>query len=87
MKVAKFKYIGTHSFETISDDELEGADTYVRLSEYVDVEFPPRADEAVVDQHLEVLDRAESELRSKFQVALDSIEKQRAELRAITYQS
>lgn len=85
MKVAKYKYIGTHSYETVSDDGLDGVDTYVRISEFVDVEFQPRAEDAVIDQHLSKLDEAEQELRTKFQDALNSIERQRAELRALTH--
>lgn len=86
MKIARFKRLGEHSFETIgTEDGIGGIKHYVRLSEYVDVEFPPLQDQAVIEKHIEALDAAESEVRARFQQTLNEIERQRQELRAITY--
>lgn len=85
MKLAKFKRLGEHSYETITEEWADGCRDYVRLSEYVEVEFPPLRDEAIVERQLEALDRTENALRTQFQQALSGIEQQRAELRAITY--
>ena len=87
MKVAKFKRLGEGAFETIIDEEspLATLDCYVRLTEWVDVEFRPLRDEAIVEKQLNALEKAEAELRTKFELALGEIERQRQELRAITY--
>jgi hypothetical protein len=85
MKIATYKHIGEHTYETVSDDSLEGCREYVRTSEYVDVQFPPLQSDEVVQRQLDALEQAETELRSKFQAALDRIERSRSELRAITY--
>jgi hypothetical protein len=86
MKIARFKYIGDYSYDTVASDELEDSKSYVRTSEYVEVEFPPLKSDEVVQRQLEALERVEDELRGKFQTALNQINRQREELRAITYQ-
>lgn len=85
MKVAMFKRLGEWSYDTVAGDELEGCGDFVRITEYVDVEFPPLESARVVEKQLEALDKAEQEVRSKFEGALCQIERQRQELRAITY--
>jgi hypothetical protein len=85
VRLAKFKRLGEHPFECVQSDIMDGCVGYVRISEYVDVEFPPLREAAVIEKHLEQLDNAEAEIRTKFQLALNSIEQQRQELRAITY--
>ena len=85
MKLAKFKRLGEASFETVLDEIFETIPGYIRLSEYVKVEFPPLRDETVVEKHLKALNDAETEVRNRFQQALNEIERQREELRAITY--
>ena len=87
MKIAKFKRLGENSFETILDDSspLANFDSYIRLTEWLDVEFQSLNDDAIVEKQLNALDKAETELRGKFQGALNEIERQRQDLRAITY--
>jgi len=89
MKIALFKRLGDHSYETIKGPEWEGIgfDEYIRISEYIEVEFPPLADDSIVEKQLAALDKAEQQLRNKFQEALNGIERHREELRAITYQA
>lgn len=87
MRIAVFKMLRTsHPFETIKDESWEKhmADDYVRISEYIDVEFPRLKSEEVVQKQLDALDTMEKEVRTKFQAALNTIEQQRQELRAIT---
>lgn len=84
MKIATFKRLGDYSFDTVSDDALDGSEDFVRTSEYVEVSFPSLHSDEVVQRQLDALDRAEDALRTKFQAALTGIEVQRAELRAIT---
>lgn len=85
MRIARFKRLGEHSFETFGDEALERVKGYVRLTEYVEVEFPPLRDGVLVEKHLEALDAAEAEVRTRFQSMLNEIERQRQELRAITH--
>jgi hypothetical protein len=85
MKIAKYKRLGEYGYETVSDEGLENCADYVRVSEFVDIEFPPLESNEVIQRQLNALDRAENEVRAKFQDMLNSIEQQRAELRAITY--
>lgn len=91
MKIATFKRMGTsYPYDIIrpeADEQYLTADGgYVRTSEYVDAEFQPLKSDQVVQQQLDALDKAEGELRNKFQAALNVLEQQRAELRAITHQ-
>lgn len=88
MKIAIFKSIEPgclHGWETIGAEDYEQIDRYIRVSEYVDVEFPPLKGEEVVQKQLTALDKAEGELRGRFQATLNQIERQRQELRALTY--
>lgn len=87
MKIATFKRMGEYGYDTVSDDGLENCKEYVRTSEYVDVTFPPLESREIVEKQLAQLDAAEAEVRNRFQEALNAINSQRAELRAITYQS
>jgi hypothetical protein len=92
MKYAKYismSHSGQHKYESIQN-EKEGSDLerlcgYVRISEFVEVEFAPLTDGSVVEKQLAALDKAESELRTKFQFALNGLEQQRQELRAIAH--
>lgn len=83
MKIAIFKRTGECSFESVSTDELEGCENYVRITEYVDVEFPKLKGREIVEKQLAAIDRTEKELRNKFQSALNNIERERAELMAL----
>lgn len=85
MRVAMFKRLVEPSYDTVAGDALEGCADFVRTTEYVEVEFPPLESARVVEKQLEALDKAEQEVRNKFESALRQIERQRQELRAITY--
>ena len=86
MKLAQFRSIGERSYESVLEEWADGSSSYVRISEFVEVEFPPLHNDEVVQRQLDGLDRVEQALREKFQEALGGLERQRAELRAITYQ-
>lgn len=87
MKIARFKRLGEGSFETYGEEGcfMERHDAYIRLTEYAEVEFQPLCSEEVVQKQLDALAGAETELRNRFQDALNSIEQQRANLLAIAY--
>lgn len=87
MKLAIFKRVDPAlSYETVKGESYEEDSGFVRISEYVEVEFPPLSSGEVVQKQLEILDKAEGELRSKFQQALAGIQQSRQELLALTYQ-
>lgn len=89
MKIAIFKRIAEKSayeYETVGKPSYEEDPIFVRISEYVDVEFPPRAKDEVVQTQLAALETAEKAARTKFQEVLNSIEQRRDELKAITHQ-
>lgn len=82
MKLAIFKNIACN-FETTCEPNMEGHGDYVRLTEYVDVEFQRIKGDEVIEQQINILNRAETDLRNKFQEALNKIDRQRAELLAL----
>ena len=92
MKIARYTSMSESgfSYESIHTEEdgngLESACGYVRLTEFIDVNFVPLQSGEVVEKQVAALDVAETELRNKFQAALNKIEQRREELRAITYQ-
>lgn len=83
-KLAIFKQLD-RGYESVCNERFDTFEDYVRLTEFAEVEFRPLAGDEVVQKQLNALDRAEGELRNKFQAALNTIEQQRQELRAITY--
>lgn len=96
MKIAQFrKHLNeSTSYDLILDARnVEGKysiyrveDGYIRLSEWVEVEFPPRDPQEHVPEQLASLDAAERELRLKFEQKLHEIADARARVRALTYQ-
>lgn len=58
---------------------MEGFDGYVRISEYVDVTFPPRQAESIAEDALSQLDKAANEVKAKAQEALEKIADARSE--------
>jgi hypothetical protein len=91
MKYAKYISMSDsgRKYESIQN-ENEGSDLervcgYIRTTDFVEVDFVPLTDGSVVEKQLAVLDKAESELRTKFQAALNGLDQQRQELRAIAH--
>jgi hypothetical protein len=83
--LALFKNIGEAPFICVSESMFESIPGYVRLTEYVEVEFPPLQDHAVIQKHLEALDRAEEAITKRYFNTLADLKQQKEELRAITY--
>ena len=93
MKIARFKRIGSGDYLSILTSlEVEqypaiyGTTAFVRVSEWVEVDFTPRASDEAVSEQLAALNSVETELRNQFAQRLHEIEKERAKLRAITFQ-
>lgn len=89
IKVAVFRNIEPggclDGFETIDTENFEKATGYVRISEYVEIEFPKLKDDLVIDKYIDALDRSERQVRLDFQKKLDEIAAQRANLLALTH--
>lgn len=90
MKIAKFQRIGRPDWTAVFEGHADGTDqlidTFVRISEYVDVQFPPRPPEEVVPAQIAALDAKEKELRGEFLAKLNDIAEQRARLKALTHE-
>lgn len=60
--------------------------SYVRISDWIDVEFPSRLAEEVLSTKLARLDKAEQEIHAKFHEALTAIKQRKQELLALTHE-
>lgn len=89
MKIAKFQRIGSPDWFAVWEVRADGSDpmpdSYVRVSEYLDINFPSRPAEEIIPAQIAALDAAEAELRAKFQEKLHEIAEQRAKLKALTW--
>lgn len=88
MKIALFRILVSDScsYESIYDEEHAKYTDGVRISGWIEVEFPARAPEEFVPEQVALLDKAEAELRGKFEQKLHQIAEQRAKLRCLTHQ-
>lgn len=90
MKIAKFQRVGDPGWLAIFEPHADGSDpctdTYIRVSEYVEIDFPPRAPEEIVPAQLAALDKAEQDLRAQFQLKLNEIADARARVRSLTHE-
>ncbi len=91
MKYAKFQDPKIPSLISVvgrEDDDLERPFLQdVRISEWVEVDFPPRAPEEVVPAQLAALDREAEAVRKEFTDKLHKIAERRASLLALTHES
>lgn len=85
MKVALYKDVQA-GWETVSGADLEDCKNYVRISEFVDVEFPRLKDEETVRKQLAALDEVRAEVSRKFAAALREIDARKASLQALTHE-
>lgn len=85
MKIAKFKSLDC-GYETVHTNGLDGSDSYVRISEYVDVEFPPLPNDELIQGAVVALDRKREQVSEEFTRKLADIDRQKSELLAITHQ-
>ena len=61
-------------------------DGYMRITEWVDVEFPALAPEAIVPAQIAALDRQAEEVKAEFTAKLREIADARASLLALTHE-
>ena len=83
MRIARFKNIELN-FEIICDwrEEAHGGD-YIRISEYIDVEFVEKNREEVVKREIDHIDKQIQTIRSAAQIKTNDLEQRKAELLAL----
>ena len=84
-KVAQYKDL-EYGYTTISDEGLSKCNSYVRITEYVDVAFRPLPAEVTVPAEVEALEKAKEAARQKYAEAAAKIDERISKLLAITHQ-
>ncbi len=64
--------------------DMEKYANSVRVTEYVDIEFPPRAKEEIVPAKIEKIDHEIAEITAKFTNELTELKTRKANLLALT---
>lgn len=72
------------NFDAVCEEGMERNAEYIRISEYVDVEFQPISDEPVVNNHVRALKSMKTEIQAATQVKLNSIDEKIGKLLALT---
>lgn len=86
MKIAQFKSL-EHGFETVAGEELGGcSDSYVRMTEWAEVEFTPLSGDEHIQGAVAALDRQRERVTDEFSQKLADIDRRKSELLAITHQ-
>ena len=82
MKVAMFKYV-EYGIETVGNEALEKSSEYVRLTEYVEVEFIQLYYKSVTTQEVAILEGVKKELKKVYLNKKSDIERKIGELLAL----
>jgi len=82
MKVALFKNIEL-DVECVSNDSLDGIDQYLRLSEYVDVEFVMLKDDELVKKQVDHINNQIEALKNDMTNKINLLESRKQELLAL----
>ena len=92
-RVAMFQHGTDRTWRTVFErpfGALDGdawtVEPYVRISEWVDVEFPALASEVIVPAQIAALDRRAEEVKAEFTAKLHEIAEARASLLALTHE-
>ncbi len=88
MKIALFKsieYGWTMPAAQHDDGSDPHAGSYVRITDYIDVNFPPRAPAEIVPAQLAAIDKAEQDARAELQLKLNVLAERRANILALTH--
>lgn len=83
-KLALFKWI-TLNIVTPCEEWAEADEDKIRLTEWVEVDFPELPPEDHVKKEIEALDIRIAEVRTAAEVKIAQIERRKSELLAITY--
>ena len=93
-KVALFQRIGDLDWTTVwcagseqSDDEADDdqPEGWVRVSQYITVDFPEANQDTVIEKQLAQLDKAEQRAREELQQRLNQIQDVRQKLLSLTF--
>ena len=84
MKYAKFSRATHPSVTWIYDENDAQYTNSTRVTEWVDIEFPPRAAVEVVPEHIKQLDKEIAGIRAKAEIEAQALTAKRNELLAIT---
>ena len=71
----------------ILEEWAEDWDSYVRISEYVEVEFPDREKAEYIKEEINLLDKMADEIRAKATEGLSNINRRKEELLALEHKS
>lgn len=83
MKIARFKNMEMDYFSICDWTEEMTPDSFIRVSEYVDVEFVEYSDQELVDKQIAVIDKQIQTVQAATSVKLDELEQRKAELLAL----
>jgi len=83
-KVAVFKFI-TANFECVYSETMDNATDLVRVSDYVEITFTPRAEEEIVPAIIANLDKEADKIRDEAIEKLNKIAEQKAEILQISF--
>lgn len=84
VKLAMFK--SDSGWVSACEENFDSIPSYVRLTEYVTVDFPDLPPKDVVGKQLDMLSAKEAEARKQFKRVLDDINNERGKLLALTNQ-
>jgi hypothetical protein len=82
MKIALFK---DEYSQLIWPEGMEKHTRMLRVSEYIEVDFPPRAAEEFVPAQVEAIEREIADLTTKYATALEHLKTRKADLLSITF--
>jgi hypothetical protein len=91
MRIAKYQRIGQPDWTAVFDAHADGSepmiDTFIRVSEFIEVEFPLRKAEEIIPAQLAALKKQEEDLRAKFLDELNKIAEARANILSLTHEA
>lgn len=82
MKIALFKDV-KYEYEVVGGESLEGGNSYVRASEYVDIEFKKLPYGDAENAEIEIIDNQMASEMAGFECSMNKLKQRKAELLAL----
>ncbi len=82
MKLAIFKSI-EHGYQTIDDEDFESINGYIRISEFVDVEFPLLPTGDLIAKEVSLLRDEKKKIQAETEIKLNNVDRKIGELLAL----
>ncbi|MEE9193109.1 MAG: hypothetical protein V3U21_01105 [Thermodesulfobacteriota bacterium] len=82
MKVAIFKSI-EYGHESANDDGLEDVEGYLRITEYIDVEFVPIDRSEIVTKEISILKEVKKKIQAETELKLVEVDRKIGDLLAL----